>query len=227
MHMLAKAFSCAIIGLDGATVETEVDIAGGLPGLTIVGLPDAAIQESKERVRAAIRNSGLAWPFQRITVNLAPADLRKEGPAYDLPIAVAVLAASEQIWPDRLDGAMFIGELSLDGKVRHTTGILPAAAYARSANFKTAFVPAADANEAALVEGIDIIPVEDLSGLVAHLQGLQPIPPHKATYTLESEPPPYTTDFADVRGQISTQKCQCAVCCEEIVDGGFRRLELG
>jgi magnesium chelatase family protein len=199
--MLAKVFSCAIIGLEGATVEAEVDISGGLPGLTIVGLPDAAINESKERVRAAVRNCGLNWPFLRITVNLAPADLRKEGPAYDLPIAVAVLAASEQVWPDRLEGAMFIGELGLDGKVRHTTGILPAAAYARSAGFKSVYVPAGDAHEAALVEGIDVIPVEDLTALVAHLQGLQPIPPCAASYALADEPPPYTTDFADVRGQ--------------------------
>ena len=199
--MLAKVSSCAIIGLEGATIDTEVDISGGLPGQTIVGLPDAAVNESKERVRAAIKNSGLTWPYQRITVNLAPADLRKEGPAYDLPIAIGVLAASEQIWPDGLENAMFIGELSLDGKLRHTTGILPAAAYAASAGFDTIFVPAIDAPEASLVTGIDVIPVEDIAMLVAHLQGLQIIPPQVAENTLGSDPPPYATDFADVRGQ--------------------------
>ena len=199
--MLAKVSSCAIIGLEGATIETEVDISGGLPGQTIVGLPDAAVNESKERVRAAIKNSGLAWPYQRITVNLAPADLRKEGPAYDLPIAIGILAASEQIWPDGLENALFIGELSLDGKLRHTTGILPAVAYAAASGFDTIFLPAVDAPEAALVEGIDIIPVEDVSALVAHLQGLQPIPPYRTDDPLGDEPPPYATDFADVRGQ--------------------------
>lgn len=199
--MLAKVFSCAIVGLEGATIETEVDLAAGLPALTIVGLPDTAINESKERVRAAIRNSGLSWPYQRITVNLAPADLRKEGPAYDLPIAVGVLAASEQVWPNGLEESLFIGELSLDGKVRHTTGILPATAHARAGGFRTIFVPAQDAAEAALVDGIDVIPVEDLASLVGHLQGLHPLPAYQADRSLDVEPPPYTTDFSEVRGQ--------------------------
>ena len=122
---------------------------------------------------------------------------------------------------------MFVGELSLDGKVRHTTGILPAAAYARSAGVKTLYVPAGDAREAALVEGIDVIPVEDLSALVAHLQGLEPIPPHRAEQTPDDEPPPYTTDFADVRGQISTQKCQRTVYYDEIVGGGVGEFGAG
>src|SRR3990170_4519094 len=122
--MLAKALSCAVVGLEGALVEVEVDIAPGLPAFSIVGLPDAAVQESKERVRAAIRNSGCMFPARRITVNLAPTDIKKEGPAYDLPIAVGILLASEQ---SSLDGrrAVFLGELSLDGALRHTAGILP------------------------------------------------------------------------------------------------------
>lgn len=121
--MLAKVQSCAIVGLDGALVEVEVDIGHGLPSFTIVGLPDAAVQESKERVRAALKNSGAIF-MKRLTVNLAPADLRKEGPAYDLPIAVAILLASEQAFGDVGD-ALFLGELSLDGALRHTDGILP------------------------------------------------------------------------------------------------------
>src|SRR5579875_1900040 len=122
--MLGKAQTCAIVGLDGALVEVEVDIGHGLPSFTIVGLPDAAVQESKERVRAALKNSGAIFPMKRLTVNLAPADLRKEGPAYDLPIAVAILLASEQVFADVTD-ALFLGELSLDGALRHTDGILP------------------------------------------------------------------------------------------------------
>ena len=116
--MLAKVTSCAVVGLEGALVEVEVDISPGLPSFTIVGLPDAAVQESKERVRAAIRNSGCQFPMRRITVNLAPADLRKAGPAYDLPIAVGILISSEQVKAD-ITNIMFLGELSLDGSVRH------------------------------------------------------------------------------------------------------------
>ena len=133
--MLAKVTSLALIGLDGAVIQVEVDISRGLPNFILVGLPDAAVQESRERVRAAIKNSGATFPDKRITVNLAPADLRKAGPAYDLPIAVGVLAASEQVWPD-LQGAVFIGELSLDGSVRHVRGVLPMAALARQEGFQ-------------------------------------------------------------------------------------------
>ena len=119
--MLAMARSCAVVGLEGALVEVEVDLANGMAAFMIVGLPDAAVNEAKERVRAAIRNSGCLFPFKRITVNLAPADLRKEGPVYDLPIAIGVLLASGQINPDeQIEEHLFLGELSLDGSVRHT-----------------------------------------------------------------------------------------------------------
>ncbi len=122
--MLAKVVSCAIVGLEAELIEVEVDIIRGYPNFAIVGLPDAAVRESRDRVHAAIKNSGLQFPGnQRITVNLAPADIRKEGPAYDLPIAVGVLAATQQVWPDKLENALFLGELSLDGTTRHTKGI--------------------------------------------------------------------------------------------------------
>ena len=173
--MLAKVTSCAVVGLDGAIVEVEVDTSRGLPSLTIVGLPDTAVQESRERVRAAIKNSGLIYPNKRLTVNLAPADLRKEGPAYDLPIAVGILLASEQAWPDRVENALFVGELSLDGGVRHTTGIL---------------------------QGLEVIPVTDLSSLVTHLQGLRSIEPYRYDLDLGAdEPPLYAVDFSHVKGQ--------------------------
>ena len=148
----------------------EVDISPGLPSFTIVGLPDAAVQESRERVRAAIRNSGGDFPMRRITANLAPADLRKAGPAYDLPIAVAILLSSGQV-AEIPDSSLFLGELSLDGALRHTNGILPMIVVARDEGFKKAFVPSPDAREAALVDGIEIIPVTTLSELAAHLRG--------------------------------------------------------
>src|SRR5512133_3199197 len=128
--MLARVFSCAVVGLEGVVVEVEVDTGDGLPSITIVGLPDAAVQESRERVVAAIRNAGLYFPRRRLIVNLAPAAVRKEGPAYDLPIALGALITSGQLSPGCLEGSMVIGELSLDGTVRHVRGVLPMAALA-------------------------------------------------------------------------------------------------
>lgn len=146
------------------------------PSVTIVGLPDTAVQESRERVRAAIRNSGARFPLGRVTVNLAPADIRKEGPSYDLPIAVGILMASGQLVAD-LDDALVIGELSLDGSLRHTTGVLPMIGLAHEQGLRRAFVPAVDVAEAALVEGISVFPVDDLASLVLHLTGEAPIAP--------------------------------------------------
>ncbi|MBI5303058.1 MAG: YifB family Mg chelatase-like AAA ATPase [Chloroflexi bacterium] len=200
--MLAKVTSCAVVGLDGALVDVEVYISNGQPGLTIVGLPDAAVQESRERVRAAIKNSSFAYPFdKRITVNLAPADLRKEGPAYDLPIAVGLLIASEQIHAD-LTRTLIIGELSLDGIVRHTNGVLPMAAVARERGFDALFVPASDAPEAALVPDVKAYPIETLFALAAHLNALQPLAPYCASRDFSPDTAPsYATDCAEVRGQ--------------------------
>src|SRR6266566_3737841 len=152
--MLSKARSCAVIGLEGALVEVEVDIANGLAAFSIVGLPDTAVNEAKDRVRAAIKNSGLLFPFKRITVNLAPADLRKEGPAYDLPIAIGVLLASGQINPDeQIEEHLFLGDLSLDGSVRHTNGILPMVALAREEHVKRALEVAASGGHNVLMSG--------------------------------------------------------------------------
>ena len=199
--MLAKVTSCALIGLEGAIVDVEADLnTRALPQVTLVGLPDAAVKESTERVRAAIVNSGLQYPRGRLTVNLAPADLRKEGPAYDLPIAVALLILAEQIPPD-LDGALFLGELSLDGSVRHVNGILPMAHLASELGYKSVFVPQADAPEAALIEGITVYPVEALGRLAAHLRDYHPIEPYRATLDLAAETPTYAADFQDIMGQ--------------------------
>ncbi len=167
--MLAKVRSCAVIGLEGAIVEVEVDLANGLAAFMIVGLPDAAVNEAKDRVRAAIKNSGALFPFKRITVNLAPADLRKEGPAYDLPIAIGILLASGQIAADeQIAEYLFLGELSLDGSLRHTNGILPMVALASERHVKSVFVPAVDAVEATLIQEVTIYPVETLGQLYTH-----------------------------------------------------------
>ncbi len=198
--MLARVYTSAIDGLDGVRVQVEVDIAAGLPAFTMVGLPDAAVQESRERVRSAIRNTGFSFPTRRITVNLAPADLRKAGPAYDVPIAVGLLLASEQV-PVNVDHALFLGELSLDGTLRHVDGILPMVAVAREHNIDTVYVPYEDAPEAALVSELTIYPVRTLGELAAHLLGEYPLAPYVVEHTRTDEPPEYTVDFATVRGQ--------------------------
>jgi magnesium chelatase family protein len=199
--MLAKVRSGAIVGLDGAVVEVEVDISQGLPSFTIVGLPDAAVQEAKERVRAAIRNSGGIFPMKRIVVNLAPADLKKAGPAYDLPIAVGILLSSEQVSSDSND-TMFLGELSLDGSLRHTNGVLPLVALAHDEGIASVIVPEADAREASLIDGVKIIPVKSLAELVSYLRGDIPVPElDRAVVPVEVAPLLHYTDLADIKGQ--------------------------
>jgi len=173
--MLAKVLSGATIGLETVLVEVEVDVNNqGLPSFTIVGLPNKAVEEAKERVRAAIKNSGAEFPTHRITVNLAPADLPKEGPAYDLPIALGLLLASGQL-KTNLSDALFFGELSLDGSLRHTNAILPMALLAKSQKIKRLFLPAVNAHEAALVKKIKIFPVNSLLSLFNHLTGSEEI----------------------------------------------------
>lgn len=198
--MLAKVYSCAVIGLDGALVEVEVDIARGLPAFNLVGLPDAAVQESRERVRSAIRNSGAQFPMQRITVNLAPADLRKAGPAYDLPIAAGLLQAAGYVDADT-SRSIFVGELSLDGTIRHTDGILPMVSIAQHEGMATVYVPYEDAAEAALVEGVTVIPVRSLADLVAHLNGERYIAPLGAQPVPSGEEALYAVDFREIKGQ--------------------------
>ena len=201
--MLAKVNSCALVGLDATLVEVEVDAAQGMPSLTLVGLPSIAVKESKERVWSAIRNSGLTFPGQRrLTINLAPADLRKEGPAYDLPIALGLLAASGQIPPDGVGESIMLGELSLDGSVRHVRGVIAAAHLAREMEVERIFVPAADAAEASVIPDIEVIPVDHLITFVEHILGLDAIPPFdRESLTLPDRSPAYYTDFADVKGQ--------------------------
>ncbi len=200
--MLAKVNSAAVVGLDAQIVDVEVYISAGLPSMTIVGLPDAAVQEARERVRAAIRNSGCTFPMKRITVNLAPADLRKEGPAYDLPIAVGILLSSEQLSAD-ISQMLFLGELSLDGSLRHTHGILPMVVLAKDKEISTVFVPAADAKEASLIEGVRILAVNSLAELRSHLSGEAIIPDYHPESSLEavSEAGSPAMDLAYIKGQ--------------------------
>ena len=186
--MLARVFSCAVIGLDGVIVEVEVDTAQGLPGMDIVGLPDTAVQESRQRVMAAIKNAGFAYPRKRLTVNLAPGSVRKEGPVYDLPIALGILACMEIIPTEALNDGLVIGELSLDNSVRHVRGILPMAVIAREQGLKRFFVPLQDAAEAALIPEIEVIPVESLSALVSYLNGKLSISPQPLTEASNKEP---------------------------------------
>src|SRR5258708_22188692 len=196
--------------MEGALVEVEVDIEHGLPAFTIVGLPDAAVNEAKERVRAAIKNSGGIFPLRRITVNLAPADLRKAGPAYDLPIAVAILMASEQVAPlsatggvGAAEGCLFLGELSLDGGLRPTHGILPMVSLARERGVEAVFVPEMDAAEAALVEDVTVVPVQTLGQLTSQLRGEERITPYVPDGSLldPADDDSFPYDLADVRGQ--------------------------
>ena len=168
--MLASAKSCAVVGLDGIVVDVEVDISPGLPRFDVVGLPDTAVQEARARVRAAIRNSGCEFPLRRITANLAPADVRKAGSSYDLPLAIALLQSSGQLETVSKD-AMFVGQLSLNGDLLHTDGILPMVALAKESGASRVFVPMPDGEEAALVEGIDVYPVGRLVSLIRHLRG--------------------------------------------------------
>ncbi len=200
--MLAKITSCALVGLEGVLVDVEVDVRPGQVGvIDIVGLPDVAIKESRERVRSAIHNAGLQYPLRRVTINLAPADLHKEGPAYDLPIAVGILVGSNQVAPAP-EGSLFVGELSLDGGVRHVNGVLPMASVAREQGIQSLYVPEVDAPEAALIPGLTVYPVSSLGQLAMHLNNLLPIAPYKGDAApLAAEEPSYSVDMAEIKGQ--------------------------
>ncbi|NLK64998.1 MAG: YifB family Mg chelatase-like AAA ATPase [Tissierellia bacterium] len=203
--MLSKIKTCALYGLEGYEVDVETDLSGGLPNFSIVGLPDISIKESKERVRAAIKNSGFDFPVSRITVNLAPANLKKEGSQIDLPIAVGILAASKIIKP--VDEKTFIiGELSLDGRITAIDGALPMVISMRNKNLKKAIVPEDNKEECGAIEGIEIIPVESLCQLVDYLNGNITIEPFKCKYDFTQKQDHYSEDFSEIKGQPAMKR---------------------
>jgi magnesium chelatase family protein len=200
--MLAKVYSGSIHGVEACPIEIEVDVSGGIPAVVIVGLPDTAVKESRDRVKTAIQNSGFVYPDGRLTVNLAPADIKKEGPSFDLPIAMGILAASAQIGSERLGDFIMVGELALDGSVRAVRGVLPITLAAKREGRKGIIVPADNVAEAAVVEGIGVYPVDCLASLVKFMEGEAEI----GAVTLDmgemfARARSYPIDFSDVKGQ--------------------------
>jgi magnesium chelatase family protein len=206
--MLAKVLSSAVFGIDAYTVEVEVDIATGLPAFSTVGLPEGAVKESKDRVKAAIKNSGYEFPSRRITVNLAPADIRKEGAAFDLPIAMGILAATDHVRKERLEEFFILGELSLYGQVKPIRGTLPISVAARNAGLRGVIIPEGNAKEAAVVKGIEVLAVKNLFEVVDFLNGDREI--HPTAVDLQeifSEEVNYPVDFNEVKGQEHVKRC--------------------
>lgn len=200
--MLAKVYSHAVLGIDAYRVDVEVDITHGQPFFNTVGLPDLAVKESRDRVRAAIKNSGYSFPGQRIIVNLAPADIHKEGAALDLPIAVGILSAMGNVSPERLRDYSLVGELSLDGSVKAISGVLPLAMGARTDGCTGIIAPTDNANEASIVSGIQVIPVSTLQQVIDFLNGTLEISPSRIDVeALFNQASHYIEDFQDVKGQ--------------------------
>lgn len=221
--MIIIVKSTALHGLDGQIVAVEVDVSRGLPGFDLVGLPDTSVREARDRVRAAVKNSGLEFPVKRITVNLAPADIKKEGPMYDLPIAVGILAATGQVDPVRCGNYVYLGELSLNGSLRGVTGVLPNVLAAREAGLDKIIVPAENAGEAALVAGVEVYPACSLAALAGFLRGENDLAPFRLDLdeVMNTSMAP-ELDFAEVRGQQAAKRA-----LEIAAAGGHNIIMLG
>lgn len=205
--MISIVNSMSLHGLEGYPIEVQVDVSGGLPCFEIVGLPDTSIREAKERVKTAIKNSGFELQSRRIIVNLAPANTKKEGSYLDLPIAIAILLNIEEIQKQKIENTIFIGELSLDGKINKINGVLPICIEARRLGIEKVIVPFENSNEAAIVEGIDVIGVKTLTEVVDYLNGVINIEPNRVdvkTYFEQNNK--YTIDFSEVKGQENIKR---------------------
>lgn len=212
--MFSKIKSCGVSGIDGITVEVETDISNGLPAFDIVGLGDTAIREARERVRSALRNSGFEFPIRRITLNLAPANIKKEGSSFDLAIAMCILSATGQVENSVLDNCMFVGELSLDGEIKPIYGALPMAVCALKEGIGCFVLPEDNAYEAAVVKGLNILPVKNLSQVVKHFCGFEKI----ETFNCDNDDiinriTEYGVDFSDVRGQENVKRALEVAAC--------------
>lgn len=219
--MLSRIFSMGLFGMDAFPVEVETDLSRGLPAFDIVGLPDAAVRESRDRVRAALKNCGFDFPVSRITVNLAPADQKKTGPIYDLPIFLSLLSASGQLAARLPERSIFLGELSLSGKLRPMRGVLPMAAQAKENGFEAIYVPAENASEGSVIDGLKVYPISDVTSLLAHLQGkceLLPASPCPVSFPSGL----FNADFSDVRGLDDVKRAVEIAAC-----GGHNLLMIG
>lgn len=205
--MFVKVNSMSVIGMESYPVCVEVDTSQGLPQFYTVGLPDASVKESRDRIRAAIKNSGYRFPRSHVTINLAPADIKKEGTGFDLPIAVGILAAEELIKESDLNDCFFIGELSLDGSIKGVSGVLPAAFKAKEIGIKSVFVPEDNAAEAAMVEGINVYPVKTLPDVVEFLGGRSRIEPFSLDIDkVFQKTNKYDLDFNEIKGQKQAKR---------------------